>query len=240
MQIQSNKYRNIKLFGAQIHDMFGTHHTKMMFLRYDCGLRVVIHTANLIARDWDQKTQGVWMSPIFKPLAPNQTTADVSQTSFKTDLLEYLNAYNSKEIDYWSQLIKRHDLSSAKVFLIGSVPGRHIQDNKSKFGHLKLRKILNSFGPSTKNVDSSWPLIAQFSSIGSLGPTAESWLTSEFLISLSTVCSGKSSLTKPQLKLIFPSVEDVRNSLEGYIGGASLPYRYVKFFFNKLNFKNFL
>jgi tyrosyl-DNA phosphodiesterase-1 len=56
IQIQSKKYRaiaNIKLFGVQIHDMFGTHHTKMMFLRYDCGLRVVIHSANLIARDWD-------------------------------------------------------------------------------------------------------------------------------------------------------------------------------------------
>lgn len=31
---------------------------KMMFLLYDNGLRVVIHTANLIERDWHQKTQG--------------------------------------------------------------------------------------------------------------------------------------------------------------------------------------
>lgn len=30
----------------------------MMLLRYEGGMRVVVHTANLIAKDWDQKTQG--------------------------------------------------------------------------------------------------------------------------------------------------------------------------------------
>ncbi len=32
--------------------------SKMMLLRYESGMRVIIHTANLIAKDWDQKTQG--------------------------------------------------------------------------------------------------------------------------------------------------------------------------------------
>ena len=31
---------------------------KMMLLLYDCGMRVVIHTANLVSNDWYQKTQG--------------------------------------------------------------------------------------------------------------------------------------------------------------------------------------
>ncbi len=30
----------------------------MMLLAYSKGMRVVIHTANLIEKDWDQKTQG--------------------------------------------------------------------------------------------------------------------------------------------------------------------------------------
>ena len=30
----------------------------MMLLAYTEGMRVVIHTANLIPKDWDQKTQG--------------------------------------------------------------------------------------------------------------------------------------------------------------------------------------
>ena len=31
--------------------------SKMMLLQYSDGMRVVIHTANLIHKDWDQKTQ---------------------------------------------------------------------------------------------------------------------------------------------------------------------------------------
>ena len=33
---------------------------KMMFLLYDSGLRVVVHTANLVERDWHKKSQGYW------------------------------------------------------------------------------------------------------------------------------------------------------------------------------------
>ena len=63
---------------AKLEIMFGTHHrfvilclvfqlymimslltcSKMMFLLYTNGMRVVIHTANLVAKDWDRKTQG--------------------------------------------------------------------------------------------------------------------------------------------------------------------------------------
>jgi len=32
--------------------------SKMMLLLYDDGLRVVIHTANLVDGDWAKKTQG--------------------------------------------------------------------------------------------------------------------------------------------------------------------------------------
>lgn len=39
--------------------MYGTHHTKMMILHYENGLRVIIHTSNLVEKDWSQKTQGL-------------------------------------------------------------------------------------------------------------------------------------------------------------------------------------
>lgn len=45
--------------------LYGTHHTKLMLLLYTEGLRVVVHTANLRADDWYEKTQGVWVSPLF-------------------------------------------------------------------------------------------------------------------------------------------------------------------------------
>lgn len=69
-----------------------------------------------------------------------------------------------------------------------------------------------------------WPLVAQFSSIGSLGSNAEAWLTGEFLCSLATVKNSGPAVQSVPLKLIFPTVTDVRCSLEGYPAGQSLPY----------------
>jgi tyrosyl-DNA phosphodiesterase-1 len=46
--------------------LYGTHHTKMMFLLYkNSGLRVVVHTSNLIQNDWGQKTEGYYTSLAF-------------------------------------------------------------------------------------------------------------------------------------------------------------------------------
>ncbi len=55
---QCSPYPQIETCPARLDIPFGTHHTKMMFLLYETGLRVVIHTANLIPQDWRQKTQG--------------------------------------------------------------------------------------------------------------------------------------------------------------------------------------
>ena len=55
-----------------------------------------------------------------------------------------------------------------------------------------------------------------------MGPNATSWLTKEFLTSLKQLST--TSLESPELKLIYPSVENVRTSLEGYMAGGSLPY----------------
>ena len=45
---------------------FGTHHTKMMLLFYgEAGMRVVVHTANMLKEQWEHKTNGIWVSPLF-------------------------------------------------------------------------------------------------------------------------------------------------------------------------------
>ena len=52
-------------------------------------------------------------------------------------------------------------------------------------------------------VGSGWPVIGQFSSIGSLGPTSSHWLTSEWLTSLSTTRSaGIMSAKTAKLNLV--------------------------------------
>ncbi|XP_028398531.1 tyrosyl-DNA phosphodiesterase 1-like isoform X2 [Dendronephthya gigantea] len=201
---------------------FGTHHSKMMLLLYTEGLRVVITTANLIHSDWDQKTQGVWISPLFpKYSRENQNVMEPLQ--FQKDLMSYLHQYGPGPLMEWKQHLAEHDMSKARVRLIASVPGRHVGTNKDRWGHLKLRKLLQQYG-EFDDVN-SWPVIGQFSSIGSLGPDKSNWLCSEWLKSLSTSKNEASSTRhSPNLHLVFPSVEDVRTSLEGYIAGGSLPY----------------
>ncbi|XP_013779877.1 tyrosyl-DNA phosphodiesterase 1-like [Limulus polyphemus] len=217
-------FPNITLCNAKLEIMYGTHHTKMMLLLYDSGLRIVIHTANLIENDWFQKTQGIWISPLFPSLLGEQSAhRGNSATNFKGDLLEYLSFYNRPDIDEWCKHIKGHDLSNSSVFLIGSIPGRHLAERKTSFGHLKLRKVLNLHGPEKSLVTSSWPLIGQFSSIGSLGTDQNQWLCGEWLASLGTV-KGCSLTSKTPLQLVFPTVNNVRESLEGYPAGTSLPY----------------
>ncbi|XP_064403592.1 tyrosyl-DNA phosphodiesterase 1-like isoform X2 [Halichondria panicea] len=227
-------FPNITLFPARLEIMFGTHHSKMMFLRYKSGMRVIVHTANLIAKDWDQKTQGVWISPMFpssntttRPSSylsqPSSSTASHC-TNFQHDLLEYLDAYGGSALNEWKKWIRNHDMSSARVRLIASVPGAHTGSSMHKWGHLKLRKVLSEF-VSESGVDEHWPVVGQFSSIGSLGP-GSNWLCAEWLQSLSSSFTTRGCLSQknPDLKLIFPSVDNVRRSLEGYIAGGSIPY----------------
>uniref|UniRef100_A0A7N4PZM1 Tyrosyl-DNA phosphodiesterase 1 n=1 Tax=Sarcophilus harrisii TaxID=9305 RepID=A0A7N4PZM1_SARHA len=226
LQEKAKPYENISLCQAKLDIAFGTHHTKMMLLLYEEGLRVVIHTSNLIQADWHQKTQGIWLSPLY-PRLPYGTpsTHGESSTNFKSDLISYLMAYNAPPLKEWIDIVQKHDLSETRVYLIGSTPGRfqgkHIED----WGHFRLRKLLKEH-TSLLPEQQSWPIVGQFSSIGSLGADESKWLCSEFKDSL--VILGNHGKNQGQhnvpLHLIYPTVENVRNSLEGYPAGGSLPY----------------
>ncbi|KAG8189466.1 hypothetical protein JTE90_018119 [Oedothorax gibbosus] len=224
LESSGSRFHNITFCKAKLEIPFGTHHTKMMFLLYKEGFRIVIHTSNIIENDWDQKTQGMWISPILPPLPVASATAGESPTNFKADLLEYVSAYGAPTLDEWCEVIKRHNFHKVRVFLIGSIPGRHLGSKKTSFGHLKLRKILNLHGNSSEVVKPEWSVVCQFSSIGSLGQSHDEWLTGEFGISMMTTKKAPLACKSSCIKLVYPSVDNVRNSLEGYPAGASLPY----------------
>ena len=205
-------FPNIKFLCPNLPIPFGTHHTKMLLLFYTDGMRVVITTANFYPVDWGKKTQGVWISPHF-PLRDSKID---SITNFQQDLVDYLRTYQAKTFDFAIGKILKHEMSNVTVRLIASVPGYHKGDSMYKWGHLKMRKVLGEI--KSKSVTSDWPFIAQFSSVGSLGKTPEVWLESEWKQSFTL--SSKST----PLCIVFPTVENVRTSLEGYSAGKSIPY----------------
>ncbi|NXL65915.1 TYDP1 phosphodiesterase, partial [Chordeiles acutipennis] len=223
---QARPYENISFCQAKLDIAFGTHHTKMMLLLYEEGLRVVIHTSNLIAEDWHQKTQGIWLSPLY-PRLPQGTagSAGESETNFKSDLISYLMAYNSPTLQEWIDLIQEHDLSETRVYLLGSTPGRYQGSDKEKWGHLRLRKLLKEHASSIP-AQESWPVVGQFSSIGSMGADGSKWLCSEFQESLVAAGSSVTNLLKCDvpIHLVYPTVNNVRQSLEGYPGKQMNPH----------------
>eukprot|EP00804_Cyclotella_cryptica_P021741 CCRYP_012899-RA/>CCRYP_012899-RA protein AED:0.02 eAED:0.02 QI:303/1/1/1/1/1/2/90/665 len=140
-------------------------------------------------------------------------------------------------------LIRQYDYSSAYVVLIPSVPGKHLISRGDSFGYLKLRKAIRETvcshhshsraievssaksKPSSQQARS--PIICQFSSLGSL---STKWLN-DFISSIDAHGSSdvqpentKSGMSlENKVKIVWPTVEEIRNSIEGYRGGGSVP-----------------
>ncbi|CAL5345833.1 unnamed protein product [Camellia sinensis] len=203
---------------------YGTHHSKAMLLVYPRGVRIIVHTANLIYVDWNNKSQALWMQDFPWKDGNNSSKG----CGFESDLIDYLSALKWPEFtanipalgnfNINSTFFKKFDYSSAAVRLIGSVPGYHKGPNLKKWGHMKLRTILQECIFDKKFRKS--PLVYQFSSLGSLD---EKWM-SELASSMSSgVSEDKMPLGLGEPLIIWPTVEDVRCSLEGYAAGNAVP-----------------
>lgn len=188
IQETAERYPNIELLSAYIPDPFGTHHTKMLILfRHDDTAQIIIHTANMIYRDWANMTQAVWKSPLLPVLVqatPSQPDSPQvhpigSGERFKVDILRYLSAYEKRLRGLTTQL-RDYDFSSIRAAFIGSAPSRQkpaaVSPSVTSFGWLGLREVLSSV-PVTGSRDSVRPhIVTQISSIATLG-AAPTWLS---------------------------------------------------------------
>ncbi|RXG60104.1 Tyrosyl-DNA phosphodiesterase 1 [Armadillidium vulgare] len=154
---RARDYEGVTCVKVDMPFQYGVHHSKMMLFHYKEGLRVVVHTANLIPDDWSEKTQGFWVSPLFPPLENGQKSLleGDSSTSFKKDLTDYLLSYKSPDLTRWSHIVRGHDFSSCKVYFIASVPGYHTGETRFKYGHLKCRQLLRKYGKWKYNSSTS-------------------------------------------------------------------------------------
>lgn len=216
-------------------EMFGTHHSKMMILfRHDDNIQVIVHTANMIAKDWTNMTNGVWRSPLLPLLPPpppppgDAAVADNNPGStfplgsgerFKIDLMRYLSCYNKigpmckPLIDH----IDAFDFSSIRGAFIASTPGRHsITDKSAIWGWNALQKCLKVVDCCSEDKSH---IAVQISSIATLG-AKDDWLQNTLFKSLST--SKNHNTTRPSFKVVFPTADEIRQSLDGYRSGASI------------------
>jgi hypothetical protein len=203
----------------------------IILFRHDDTAQVVIHTANMIAKDWTNMTNAVWRSPLL-PLVTASATADTSRSAptdpppigsgqrFKTDLLSYLRCYDRRRAVCKSladQLCK-YDFSAVRAALIASVPGRYDANDVSQtsWGWSALRRTLRSVPCSD---DGEAEVVVQISSIATLG-AKDDWLQKTLFDSLRKTCNAEAK--RPSFKVVFPTADEIRKSLDGYSSGGSI------------------
>lgn len=203
---------------------FGCHHTKVSVLKYkDDGIRIIVSTANIYSDDWENRTQGVWISPHLPRRSESANSSDgESPTGFKKDFERYLLAYKQAALTEWVYAIRNADFSAVNVFFLASVPGSHKGRDASNWGHKRLGTILSQH--ATLPPDSPyWPLVAQCSSIGSFGPNFENWLQKDIVTSMSReINSGIKSC--PNFQFIYPSINNFKSSIDCRAAACCLPY----------------
>ncbi|TVY60695.1 putative tyrosyl-DNA phosphodiesterase [Lachnellula suecica] len=225
LKLQAEKYPNITLHTAFMPEMFGTHHSKMLVLmRHDATAQVIIHTANMIAFDWTNMTQAAWQSPRL-PLIPDgvilpESNLMGSGPKFKTDLLNYFRAYDTKRTmckPLIAELLK-YDFSAIRAALVASVPGKQdveIDAAKTAWGWSGLKKVLQYVQVQSKEPD----IVVQISSIATLGGT-DKWIEKTLFKALNT--SKNISNSKAKFHIVFPTADEVRRSLNGYQSGSAI------------------
>ncbi|KAI0861681.1 tyrosyl-DNA phosphodiesterase [Xylaria cubensis] len=233
LQEQAKRYDNVTLHTAYMPEMFGTHHSKMLVLiRHDDTAQVIIHTANMIAKDWTNLTNGVWISPLLPKLQQPQQDTEAcgsigSGSRFKFDLLSYLRAYNTMRNVCGSLVdeITKYDFSAVRGALVASVPGKHDvqhEPGKTRWGWQGLKETLKEVPVQTGTSD----IVVQISSIATLG-ASDTWLQKTLFNSLSESRHppqqpSSSRNSRPSFKIVFPTRDEIASSLDGYGSGASI------------------
>ncbi|WYZ46356.1 hypothetical protein EsH8_IX_000581 [Colletotrichum jinshuiense] len=229
LQEDAAAYPNVELHCAFMPEMFGTHHSKMMILiRHDDSAQVIIHTANMIAKDWTNMTNAVWRSPVLPLLHEKDTNNTLASDhpfgtgqKFKHDLLSYMRAYDTRRptIRALVDQLRKYDFSEVRATLIASVPGRHPMHDTSQtaWGWPALKRALRSVPVQDGNSD----IVVQVSSIATLGAT-DSWLQKCLFDSLAMSENNSPNTPKPTFKVVFPTADEIRRSLDGYASGASI------------------
>ncbi|KAI2623687.1 tyrosyl-DNA phosphodiesterase [Xylaria nigripes] len=236
LQQQAGHYKNVILHAAYMPVMFGTHHTKMLILlRHDDTAQIIIHTANMIAKDWTNMTNGVWRSPLLPKLQGPPRTPEThgpigSGSRFKFDLLNYLRAYDAMR-KVCASLVKEltnYDFSAVRGALVASVPGKHDvyqEPETTHWGWQGLKQALKVTPVQAGKAD----IVVQISSIATLG-AKDTWLQQTLFNSLSTSQSSSQQLLptykldfpRPNFKVVFPTPDEIRRSLDGYASGGSI------------------
>ena len=230
---------------------YGTHHTKAVIAVNEYGIRVAIFTANFIHDDWNNKNQGIYCEDFpYKTSSPStNSTSPMEQDLVRyfsaagwRDAGRVLSLFDftSASVSIVASVPGYHQRNPSTPSTGGTTWGMwHLQEQlKRHQSHFSLLRnkidLLRSQFPSPVYTATSWNdwasklwsarhpthLTWQYSSQGSLTPS--------FLEALSKIMCQNDKVEKvaglqQHVKVVFPTTEEVRNSVEGWRGGSSIP-----------------
>lgn len=229
--------------GAEIHDMtpkglkfthpvtgnvfnneYGCHHAKFFIIGFEDSARVVVHTANLIERDWANKSQGCFSQDFPIKAAPGSCDFEESLVRYADSLLAHAGgaARNWRGLGRafdddaaaaltLSAALRRFDFSRARGRLVPSAPGYHRDATLDAFGLNRVAACLRRDAPPGQAGDEVY---CQFSSFS----TAKD----KFRGALADAFAADRAPSAP-LRFVWPTAAEVRESLEGYAGGGCMP-----------------
>lgn len=210
---------------------YGTYHSKAFFLLYPTGMRVIIHTANLLYSDVNNKSQTAFVQDF-----PFKDAESPASSDFEKQIEQYARSLGlpARQLSHALDLLTKIDFSSARAHLIASVPSKPFEyrdADQVKYGHPRLKECLEK-EPFFDKKFAGAPIVAQFSSIGNLSTN----FLRGFTQSLSSgrygeqrhplgapAVAGRENAALCPLELVWPSVEEIRDSLEGWFAGGSIP-----------------
>ncbi|XP_073141599.1 uncharacterized protein [Henckelia pumila] len=126
------------------------HHPKLIVLQREDSMRVVITSANLVAKQWHDVTNTVWWQDFPRLIIPDHTSLFTQLSirevniDFKGDFVAQLTGFvASLVVDipsqaYWILELIKYDFKGAVGYLVASVPGihSHIRPPVSRSKHL--------------------------------------------------------------------------------------------------------
>ena len=207
-------------------ERYGTHHSKFFILLYPgVGTRVVVVTGNFLAVEYGAKTQGVWWQDF-----PLVGESPPPQSDFGDTLHRYIQALSLPTLAAraLARVLSTTDFSSARVDLVAAIPGNHAATEAVHWGRGRLGALLASTSGHHPSLVAA-PIVAQCSSMGKLD---ERWVGAMVEAASGGTSRGGPPLGLPSegdgaqpFSIIWPTVNQVRDSAEGWGGGSSIPGR---------------
>jgi len=200
---------SMKLHLCKSSQTWGLHHSKLIILYYEEGVRIVISSANFIQGCLENKTNALWIQDF-----PRKTSRSKPQSEFEESLLYYLDTIKDVNID--NSRLREFDFEAATCVLVPSVPGSHTGKIRDLYGLLRVKDQLSK-EQIPRDIGGA-PLVCNHSSFGTF---SQNWLSDQFILAMRQA-SNSDGRGSGDIRIVWPRVKDMQECLEGWVAGSSI------------------